>query len=267
VKDKIYKRIDIDKFRSEVYSKKLNYDTLFESFFYLTSINALNVNYRTPSEQIQISIDKALEYPKLLTNNIQKYDKYFKENKSRFERILKKDYCEELKAIKNLADDDIALYVCNNFVSKTAKEGILSFWYFTIYHIQLMTTELNGVQASDFNDAKLSYWRSSEFYQIRMAHYELNKYFVDILEEFFKKTSDELNTEIYNFFLTFWIGFSIVTLFINLAFLSNTSAELTNDMKICRETFRIIEMRIIIWNPYILNRVKKFFEFGKIQKG
>lgn len=203
----------------------------------------------------------------MLTNNIENYEKYFKENKTSFERILKKDYCKELQTIKKLQDNDITIYVCNNFASKTAREGILSFWYFTIYNIQLMTTELNGVQVTDYDKWRLRYWQSSEFYQIRMAHYELNKYFIEILEEFFKKTSDELNTEISNYFLTFWIGFSIVTLFINLAFLSNTSAELTNDMKICRETFRIIEMRIIIWNPYILNRVKKFFEFGKIKKG
>lgn len=45
----IYSRIDVDKFRSDVYAYKKNMDYLYLDFFYITTTDKVNVDYKEPS--------------------------------------------------------------------------------------------------------------------------------------------------------------------------------------------------------------------------
>jgi hypothetical protein len=233
----------------------------------LVSTRGVRFNGGAPDVGIGGYVERALEYPRIFAENVGNFGKYFQGNQADLEQLLNGDYCGALKRLKKLGDGDIALWICNKFAARTAQEGLLSLWYYEIYHIQSLATELVGKKGilgeGDYENLKLEYWNMPEYYEIRLAHYELNRYFIEILDGFFTETSVGLDRVIDTFFVCFWVVFSSITLFVNLAFLSNTSSQLTNDMKICRETFRIIDMRIVVWNPYLLNRVSKFFEFGK----
>lgn len=213
------------------------------------------VNQKAPYLAMENYVESALAYPRIFSDNISNFGKYFQKNQANLEQLLNGDYCKALKDLKSLEDGDIALWICNKFASGTAQEGLLSFWYYEIYHIQSLATELIGKKSvlspAAYENLKLQYWNTPEYYELRLAHYELNRYFIEIIDKFFKETSEDLDQVIDNFFICFWVVFSSITLFVNLAFLSNTSSQLTNDMKICRETFRIIDMRIVIWNPYL----------------
>lgn len=48
VKSKIYARIDVNKFRSQVYHLKGNIDLLYMDFFYITTTKNIQVNNTDP---------------------------------------------------------------------------------------------------------------------------------------------------------------------------------------------------------------------------
>jgi hypothetical protein len=117
------------------------------------------------------------------------FPKYFQGNDLHVKALLNDNFCDRLAALKSLAPTDTALYICNNFSAKTAQEGILSFWYYEIYQIRSMAIELLGKKGlATFETDKLNYWTKQEYIELRMTHYEVNRYFIEIIDEFFMET-------------------------------------------------------------------------------
>lgn len=94
-KDWIYAKLSLDKFRIDACHYKHNLDTNFLKFFYQTTTENVQVNYKEPGSDLEAMNNAALEYPKFFVNNIENFDKYFQGNKPQFEKLLNGNFCEE----------------------------------------------------------------------------------------------------------------------------------------------------------------------------
>jgi hypothetical protein len=158
-------------------------------FFYITTTKNIQVNSTDPYTKLDAYVDHAIEYPRIFTDNIENFGQYFTGNDLHVKALLNHNFCSRLATLKDLPPTDIALYICNTFSAKTAQEGILSFWYYEIYQIRSMAMELIGKKNSaTFEADKLNYWRKQEYIELRMTHYEVNRYFIEIIDEFFIHT-------------------------------------------------------------------------------
>lgn len=92
---------------------------------------------------------------------------------------------------------------------------MLSYWYYEINALMTMNYELNGYKGtSNYQAHKSSYWNSGDYYQLRMSHYEINRYFTDIFNGYVQATIENWNSEIDMYMIIFQIGFSVVSMVI-----------------------------------------------------
>jgi hypothetical protein len=99
-----------------------------------------------------------------------------------------------------------------------------------------------------------------------MSHYEINVEFYDKMFGMLEKTKENYvdsvrlaSTLLWSIFVSAFIPIALVVIYL-------TSKNLTKDTVIAIETFRILDTRIVLNNPYLKNRLKFFFSLSGLQK-
>lgn len=118
----------------------------------------------------------------------------------------------------------------------------------------------------DYRAYKIITWNSQQYYELRMSHYEINVEFYDKMFGMLEKTKENYvdsvrlaSTLLWSIFVSAFIPIALVVIYL-------TSKNLTKDTVIAIETFRILDTRIVLNNPYLKNRLKFFFSLSGLQK-
>jgi hypothetical protein len=118
----------------------------------------------------------------------------------------------------------------------------------------------------DYRAYKITAWNSQQYYELRMSHYEINVEFYDKMFSMLEKTKENYvdsvklaSTLLWSIFVSAFIPIALVVIYL-------TSKNLTKDTVIAIETFRILDTRIVLNNPYLKNRLKFFFSLSGLQK-
>jgi hypothetical protein len=118
----------------------------------------------------------------------------------------------------------------------------------------------------DYRAYKIITWNSQQYYELRMSHYEINVEFYDKMFGMLEKTKENYvdsvrleRTLLWSIFVSAFIPIALVVIYL-------TSKNLNKDTVIAIETFRILDTRIVLNNPYLKNRLKFFFSLSGLQK-
>lgn len=121
-----------------------NMDLIFRSLFYEFNEND-DHPFTLPTEaSYNTMIKNAQGYPKFFTDKTNNLDFYFGQRKEEFKNTLNGDFCNNHVALQTTLSQRFAHHVCENFSGKTAKEGMLSFWYYEIETMRSIYLDILG---------------------------------------------------------------------------------------------------------------------------
>lgn len=121
-----------------------NMDIIFRSLFYEFNEND-DHPFKLPTKANYSSMIKnAQGYPQFFTDKTNSLGFYFGSRKEEFKNTLNGDFCKNHVALQTTLSQRFAHHVCENFSGKTAKEGMLIFWYYEIETLRSIYLDILG---------------------------------------------------------------------------------------------------------------------------
>jgi hypothetical protein len=119
-------------------------DLIFRSLFYEFNEND-DHPFELPTEaNYNTMIKNAQGYPRFFTDKTNSLGFYFGKREQEFKKTLNGDFCENHVSLQTTLSQRFAHYVCENFSGKTAKIGMLSFWYYEIETLRSIYLDILG---------------------------------------------------------------------------------------------------------------------------
>lgn len=101
------------------------------------------------------------------------------------------DFCTNHVTRDVTISEKLSKYVCENFSGQTAREGLLSFWYYEIETMRSIYLDIKGkkntLSPSAYTAYKGATWNSKTYIELRFSHYELNDLFYNLMTVMLQK--------------------------------------------------------------------------------